>query len=240
MRSTQQVIIKVAIASLLFGFIQFVQAGSMIATLPDGREVILLEDNTWRFVTPESASSAPANPATTPTNTASGNNLTTGAATGAAVVTGTAIATDTAATVDKTSTAGRSTAPATASGVIASSTNGDLVAPDTGRLVGEYQRSGVVMVAQSASYQDGRLTIPVLLRNEGTDSVILVEVATILRNDKGEVLKRDNHVVWTSIKRMPETYFRPGTEREGKILTFSVPKQEQYFLETDITTVERW
>lgn len=96
------------------------------------------------------------------------------------------------------------------------------------------------MVAQPASYQEGRLTIPVSLRNEGTDSVILVEVATILRNDKGEVLKRDNHVVWTSIKRMPETYFRPGTEREGKILTFSVPKLEHYFLETDITTVERW
>ncbi|MBC7005930.1 DUF3157 family protein [Photobacterium sp. BZF1] len=233
MRINWQIFIKVAIASLLFGFIQFVQAGSMIATLPDGREVILLEDNTWRFVTPQIESSSPDQPsaATIP----SAGNVAKGTATGAAVVTGTAI------------TSGKATAPTVPSSgaanpqvKMASSAKGDLVAPDTGRLVGEYQRSGVVMVAQSASYQDGRLTIPVSLRNEGTDSVILVEVATILRNDSGEVLKRDNHVVWTSIKRMPETYFRPGTEKEGKILTFTVPKLEHYFLETDITTVERW
>ncbi|PSW10021.1 hypothetical protein C9J01_19375 [Photobacterium rosenbergii] len=233
MRINWQIFIKVAIASLLFGFIQFVQAGSMIATLPDGREVILLEDNTWRFVTPQIESSSPdqASAATIPST----GNVAKGTATGAAVVTGTAI------------TSGKATAPAVPSSgaanaptKMASSAKGDLVAPDTGRLVGEYQRSGVVMVAQSASYQDGRLTIPVSLRNEGTDSVILVEVATILRNDSGEVLKRDNHVVWTSIKRMPETYFRPGTEKEGKILTFTVPKLEHYFLETDITTVERW
>lgn len=205
----------------------------MIATLPDGREVILLEDNTWRFVTPQIESSSPDQPsaATIP----SAGNVAKGTATGAAVVTGTAI------------TSGKATTPAVPSSgtantpvKMASSAKGDLVAPDTGRLVGEYQRSGIVMVAQSASYQDGRLTIPVSLRNEGTDSVILVEVATILRNDSGEVLKRDNHVVWTSIKRMPETYFRPGTEKEGKILTFTVPKLEHYFLETDITTVERW
>ena len=233
MRINWQIFIKVAIASLLFGFIQFVQAGSMIATLPDGREVILLEDNTWRFVTPqiESRSADQPSAATIPSD----GNVAKGTATGGAVVTGTAITTDKAIT-PAVPNSGAANTPVK----MASSAKGDLVAPDTGRLVGEYQRSGVVMVAQSASYQDGRLTIPVSLRNEGTDSVILVEVATILRNDSGEVLKRDNHVVWTSIKRMPETYFRPGTEKEGKILTFTVPKLEHYFLETDITTVERW
>ncbi|MCQ1057989.1 DUF3157 family protein [Photobacterium sp. ZSDE20] len=227
MRLARQVFIKVAIASLLFGFIQFVQAASMIATLPDGREVILLDDNTWHFVggdqeiaaQPTSSAKAATTPLTT--GTTAGKAVTTDATgSGAAVVGGAAVL-------------------ATSSAASAKS-NGDLVAPNTGRVVGEYQRSGVVIVAQAASYQEGKLTIPVSLRNEGTDSVILVEVATILRNNKGEVLQRDDHVVWTSIKRMPETYFRPGTEREGKILTFSVPKLERYFLETDIKTVERW
>ncbi|MGF1736979.1 DUF3157 family protein [Photobacterium satsumensis] len=230
MRLARQVFIKVAIASLLFGFIQFVQAASMIATLPDGREVILLDDNTWQFVGDDKASEtqpASTGEAVTTTPTATGTTAT-GTTAGKAV------------TTSATAAGGAAVVGASAVASTSSLASGELVAPNTGRVVGEYQRSGVVMVAQPASYQEGRLTIPVSLRNEGTDSVILVEVATILRNDKGEVLKRDNHVVWTSIKRMPETYFRPGTEREGKILTFSVPKLEHYFLETDITTVERW
>ncbi|KHT62100.1 hypothetical protein RJ45_19500 [Photobacterium gaetbulicola] len=233
MRSAQQVIIRVAIAGLLFGFIQFVQAATMIATLPDGREVILFEDNTWRYVAVENAERGAAKSPAKPTEAKAGGAGATATATakGSVVATGGAITASSAASTENQSAMKKSAGSEVA---------GDLVAPDTGRLVGEYQRSGVVMVAQSASYQDGRLTIPVLLRNEGTDSVILVEVATILRNDKGEVIKRDNHVVWTSIKRMPETYFRPGTEREGKILTFSVPELEHYFLETDITMVERW
>ncbi|WEM41273.1 DUF3157 family protein [Photobacterium sp. DA100] len=207
----------------------------MMATLPDGREVILFDDNTWRYVTAETAERESVKPSAEPNKAkasgAGASATVTTTAKGAAVATGAAITASSAVNTENKSAMKKSAG----SGVA-----GDLVAPDTGRLVGEYQRSGVVMVAQSASYQDGRLTIPVLLRNEGTDSVILVEVATILRNDKGEVIKRDNHVVWTSIKRMPETYFRPGTEREGKILTFSVPELEHYFLETDITMVERW
>ncbi|MGR5062435.1 DUF3157 family protein [Photobacterium sp. DNB22_13_2] len=233
MRLARQVFIKVAIASLLFGFIQFVQAASMIATLPDGREVILLDDNTWQFVGEDKTAEK--------TVIAGG-----AAAVGTSAVVGSVKAEGAKSgepRPEETRSGEVKTVPSLSSVASASAsarTNGDLVAPNTGRVVGEYQRSGVVVVAQSASYQEGRLTIPISLRNEGTDSVILVEVATILRNEKGEVLKRDNHVVWTSIKRMPETYFRPGTEREGKILTFSVPKQEHYFLETDITTVERW
>ncbi|PSU29074.1 DUF3157 family protein [Photobacterium lutimaris] len=219
MRLARQVFIKVVIASLLFGFIQFVQASSMIVTLPDGREVMLLDDHTWQFVEDAKQADIQSNRAA--------KSVTTETTTGKAVTAGTAAAVG-------------ASAVASTSSAVSSPASGDLVAPNTGRVVGEYQRSGVVIVAQPASYQDGRLTIPVSLRNEGTDSVILIEVATILRNNKGEVIKRDNHVVWTSIKRMPETYFRPGTEKEGKILTFSVPKLEHYFLDANITTVERW
>ncbi|MGF1698762.1 DUF3157 family protein [Photobacterium makurazakiensis] len=118
--------------------------------------------------------------------------------------------------------------------------DGILIEPGTGKQVEAAQRSGVTVMLEPAYYQNGELVIPTLLKNDGTDAIVLVKLALKLHSEKGEVMARKEKKVWTSIKRMPETYFRPDTEREGKVLDFSVPAAKHYYLELEITEVEHW
>ncbi|PSW17180.1 DUF3157 domain-containing protein [Photobacterium sanctipauli] len=234
-----------------------VSAEPMKATLQDGREVMLYPDNTWRFI-PETLSVPESSSVSKKTSASSAAALSTSTPTSTSIsttevkpqanpkpVSNTAPITAPAASA----TVATASAPVQAPDKVQSSSvtqpgiatpDGILIEPGTGKQVEAAQRSGVTLTLEPASYQNGELLIPTSLKNDSTGSIVLVELALKLHSAKGELIAREDQKVWTSIKRMPETYFRPDTEREGRTLRFKVLSAKQYYLEAEITEVDHW
>ncbi|GAL05005.1 hypothetical protein JCM19237_4371 [Photobacterium aphoticum] len=103
---------------------------------------------------------------------------------------------------------------------------------------GTFTRSDIGVTLLPATYRDHTLSIPTSLENFGINAVIRIDVTARLLDEQGKVVAKQKHNVWTSIKRMPESYFRPDTTREGRPLVFDVPKASRYFLDVTISTVE--
>lgn len=204
-------------------------AEPMRATLPDGRQVILFDDNTWQYDTPSVSPGATRAPVRQGQNSPASLPIPPKPGAGAAAV-----------AVGTSASAFGHAGQASASQQAMATIPGDMIIPGNGKVVGVHERSGIELTLQAASYQNGELVIPTRLKNDATDAVVLVELELRLRSRSGDVIAREKHKVWTSVKRMPETYFRPGTERTGREIRLKVPQAEQYFLETEFLTVEQW
>ncbi len=81
----------------------------------------------------------------------------------------------------------------------------------------QLSRSGVDVLLRPATYNNGELVIPTSLTNQGTESVVLVALKVTIYNPQGRELASQQDKVWTSVKRMAETYFRPKTQQVGKL-----------------------
>lgn len=194
-------------------------AAPKVATLEDGRQVILHDDFTWQYVVPVEQRQ---HPESKPVESSATSTPVKAAPVVAAPVSAPIAAVPVAAVPVKT----------TAQGV--------KVVPGANKNVQQLSRSGVDVLLRPASYRNGELVIPTSLTNQGTESVVLVEMQVRLRDEKGQELAQLKDKIWTSVKRMPETYFRPKTQREGKELKVSVPKAESYIIEAVIIEVEHW
>lgn len=98
--------------------------------------------------------------------------------------------------------------------------------------------SGVDVLLGSARYESGQLIIPTSLTNQSSQSIIMVELDVELTGPSGNVIERKKVKVWTSIKRMADTYLRPQQAQTGKAIQFSVEREQHYQLNAEITTVE--
>ncbi|MCP4956818.1 MAG: DUF3157 family protein [Photobacterium aquimaris] len=98
--------------------------------------------------------------------------------------------------------------------------------------------SGLDVLLTTAQYTNGTLTIPTMLTNQNSKSVVNVTLNVRLSDSNGQTIAKDDFTIWRSINRMPDTYFRPKTQREGKAITFTVPKAEHYFIDAKITDVD--
>lgn len=98
--------------------------------------------------------------------------------------------------------------------------------------------SGVDLLLGTAQYQSGQLVIETSLTNQSTQSIVLVNIEVELLDMAGKVLATETVPVWTSIKRLAETYLRPQQAVEGKALKLNVERAEQYQINAKIIKVE--
>ncbi|MGF1685097.1 DUF3157 family protein [Photobacterium japonica] len=210
---------------LLSGLSPAAQSAPLRATLPDGRQVILFDDHTWQYDTPQVTPSASPSSSATP-----------------------------AAALGTSSHAARNATPVNTSNpaatqianseiALSSITSPNLpvgvaIVPGQPVSQGTFSRSDVALSVLPATYQNQTLTIPTSLVNHSTNAVIRVDVTVRLLDEHGKVMAKQTQNVWRSIKRMPESYFRPDTQREGRALVFDVPKAARYYLDLKISVVD--
>ncbi|PSV96029.1 DUF3157 family protein [Photobacterium iliopiscarium] len=108
----------------------------------------------------------------------------------------------------------------------------------TTKAIQQLSDSGMDVLLTAAHYEDGTLIIPTMMTNQSSKSVVNVTMKVRLSNSDGQTIATDEFTVWRSINRMPDTYFRPKTQHQGKPITFDVPKAERYFIDAEITDVD--
>ncbi len=100
--------------------------------------------------------------------------------------------------------------------------------------------SGVDILLQAPRYEDGELFIPTMMTNQGSKSVMSVALRVTLNDADNQKLESKDVVLWRSIKRMPDTYFRAKTQEHGKDIIFSVPKMDNYTIQAEVIDIELW
>ncbi|MCD9496968.1 DUF3157 family protein [Photobacterium carnosum] len=108
----------------------------------------------------------------------------------------------------------------------------------TTKAIQQLSDSGMDVLLTAAHYENGTLIIPTMMTNQSSKSVVNVTMKVRLSNSDGQTIATDEFTVWRSINRMPDTYFRPKTQHQGKPITFDVPKAERYFIDAEITDVD--
>lgn len=108
----------------------------------------------------------------------------------------------------------------------------------TTKAIQQLSDSGMDILLTAAHYENGTLIIPTMMTNQSSKSVVNVTMKVRLSNSDGQTIATDEFTVWRSINRMPDTYFRPKTQHQGKPITFDVPKAERYFIDAEITDVD--
>ena len=108
----------------------------------------------------------------------------------------------------------------------------------TTKAIQQLSDSGMDVLLTAAHYENGTLIIPTMMTNQSSKSVVNVTMKVRLSNSDGQTIATDEFIVWRSINRMPDTYFRPKTQHQGKPITFDVPKAERYFIDAEITDVD--
>ncbi|PSU72956.1 DUF3157 domain-containing protein [Photobacterium phosphoreum] len=106
------------------------------------------------------------------------------------------------------------------------------------KAIQQLSNSGIDVLLTAAHYENGTLIIPTMMTNQSSKSVVNVTMKVRLSNSDGQTIATDEFTVWRSINRMPDTYFRPKTQHQGKPITFDVPKAERYFIDAEITDVD--
>ena len=104
----------------------------------------------------------------------------------------------------------------------------------------QLSNSGVDILLQAPQYKDGQLIIPTMLTNQGSKSVMSIDLRVTLNNADNQKIESQDVTLWRSIKRMPDTYFRAKTQQKGKDIIFTVPKMNDYKIQTEIIDVELW
>ncbi len=111
------------------------------------------------------------------------------------------------------------------------------VTPGESKNILQLSESGADVLLKPARYENNRLIIPASLTNQGKKSIIKVVISYKLLDQQNIELASGEWPIWISIKRMADTYFRPGTQREGEALKLEVPKDAHYLLQAEVTEV---
>ncbi|ROO78168.1 uncharacterized protein DUF3157 [Vibrio crassostreae] len=101
----------------------------------------------------------------------------------------------------------------------------------------QLSQSGVDVVLGASRYEGGELIIPTAITNQGTQAVILVSLNISVFTAEGTLLAEEEVAVWKSIKRMADTYLRPKTGEEGKLIKLDLEQHPEYQIKAEITEV---
>ncbi|CAK2820488.1 Ribonuclease [Vibrio crassostreae] len=101
----------------------------------------------------------------------------------------------------------------------------------------QLSQSGVDVVLGASRYEGGELIIPTAITNQGTQAVILVSLNISIFTAEGTLLAEEEVAVWKSIKRMADTYLRPKTGEEGKLIKLDLEQHPEYQIKAEITEV---
>lgn len=98
--------------------------------------------------------------------------------------------------------------------------------------------AGVDVVLGAAEYKNGALIFPTAITNQSTQSIILVMIDLSIYDLDGNLLKQQSTEAWLAIKRLADTYLRPKQATQGREITVTVPKFDQYQIKAEITEVK--
>ncbi|PSW04330.1 DUF3157 family protein [Photobacterium lipolyticum] len=186
-----------------------------IVNLQDGRQVVLHDDFTWQYVAPVIESPKAVGKTQADVK----------------------VGTDSA----KPAVMAIPVATASPAGIpVATAQKAVRVELGVSKNIQQLSKSGIDVLLQSARYENGELVIPTMLTNQGTGSVVSVVLKVKLMSENGRELASEDLPIWSSIKRVPETYFRPKTQQEGKPVKLPVPEASAYFISAEIIEVEHW
>ncbi|MCD9478478.1 DUF3157 domain-containing protein [Photobacterium phosphoreum] len=121
---------------------------------------------------------------------------------------------------------------------VISASKGVAVEIGSKKAIQQLSNSGIDVLLTAAHYENGTLIIPTMMTNQSSKSVVNVTMKVRLSNSDGQTIATDEFTVWRSINRMPDTYFRPKTQHQGKPIIFDAPKAERYFIDAEITDVD--
>ncbi|WP_122082861.1 DUF3157 family protein [Vibrio coralliirubri] len=178
-----------------------------MVTLPDGKQVLLKDDFTWQYVAPKQTEAA-------------------------------ATTSEVAVPVSAAPIAAAPIAAAPVVAVpVATNTRGTTIVVNSKKPSLQLSQSGVDVVLGASRYEEGELIIPTAITNQGTQAVILVSVNISVFTAEGELLAEEEVAVWKSIKRMADTYLRPKTGEEGKLIKLDLEQHPEYQIKAEITEV---
>ncbi len=120
---------------------------------------------------------------------------------------------------------------------VATNTRGTTIVVNSKKPSLQLSQSGVDVVLGASRYEDGELIIPTAITNQGTQAVILVSLNISVFTAEGELLAEEEVAVWKSIKRMADTYLRPKTGEEGKLIKIDLEQHPEYQIKAEITEV---
>ncbi|NAZ70126.1 DUF3157 family protein [Vibrio toranzoniae] len=120
---------------------------------------------------------------------------------------------------------------------VATNTRGTTIVVNSKKPSLQLSQSGVDVVLGASRYEDGELIIPTAITNQGTQAIILVSLNISVFTVKGELLAEEEVAVWKSIKRMADTYLRPKTGEEGKLIKLDLEQHPEYQIKAEITEV---
>ncbi|MEZ9365988.1 DUF3157 family protein [Vibrio sp. 10N.286.49.E11] len=120
---------------------------------------------------------------------------------------------------------------------VATNVRGTTIVVDSKKPSLQLSQSGVDVVLGASRYEDGELIIPTAITNQGTQAVILVSLNISVFTAEGELLAEEEVAVWKSIKRMADTYLRPKTGEEGKLIKLDLEQHPEYQIKAEITEV---
>ncbi|ROO65012.1 DUF3157 family protein [Vibrio crassostreae] len=120
---------------------------------------------------------------------------------------------------------------------VATNTRGTTIVVNSKKPSLQLSQSGVDVVLGASRYEDGELIIPTAITNQGTQAVILVSLNISVFTAEGELLAEEEVAVWKSIKRMADTYLRPKTGEEGKLIKLNLEQHPEYQIKAEITEV---
>lgn len=112
------------------------------------------------------------------------------------------------------------------------------IVPNSNKNTLQLSDSGVDVLLGKATYSEGELTIPTSITNQGSSSIILIELEYQVFDTVGKALIKDKKAIWQSVKRMSDTYLRPDESKLGKELKIELPEQPQYQMTSKIIAVE--
>ncbi|MEZ9764996.1 DUF3157 family protein [Vibrio splendidus] len=120
---------------------------------------------------------------------------------------------------------------------VATSTRGTTIVVNSKKPSLQLSQSGVDVVLGASRYEGGELIIPTAITNQGTQAVILVSLSISVFTAEGELLAQQEVAVWKSIKRMADTYLRPKTAEEGKLIELDLAEHPEYQIKAEIIEV---
>ncbi len=111
------------------------------------------------------------------------------------------------------------------------------VYPGSDKPIMQLSQNGINIELSAPIERDDELIIPTTVSNQSRDSIVQINLQVMVTNQQGRLLLKEDNTVWQSIKRVPETYLRPGDNETGKDIALNINPADTYNLSAKIVSI---
>ncbi|UJF18322.1 DUF3157 family protein [Vibrio sp. SS-MA-C1-2] len=95
----------------------------------------------------------------------------------------------------------------------------------------------IIISSDNIHFDKDQLVIPTSVKNISNESIIYIAVDLYVSTEDGQQIKQEKVKIWSSIKRMPETYLRENTTQKGHTIKIKMKKASGYHLSFSINKI---